>query len=190
MSGWIQTYSGGQVWPLEAVGQIRFVDIAHALSHICRFGGHTNYFYSVAQHCVHAAELMPPEHRIWGLMHDAAEAFLGDWVRPVKQSVGIRSNCGLYWHRLETVEEQLLEAIAGRFDLPWPPPWDLIEDVDCRLIVSERDALLGPPAAPWGVDERVAGRTIDIVAWDAVTARTRFAALAVELGIVAFEESL
>lgn len=59
-------------------------DIAHGLGRVCRFAGHTNRFYSVAEHCVHVARLVPVELGQAALLHDAAEAFIGDVTRPLK----------------------------------------------------------------------------------------------------------
>lgn len=64
-------------------------DIAFALSNICRFVGHTKYFYSVAEHSVMAAQYCSydtenPEKVLNTLLHDATEAYLGDVSSPLK----------------------------------------------------------------------------------------------------------
>jgi len=81
----ILTYTGKHV-DLAAPNPVMIDprDISHALSHQCRFNGHCREFYSVAQHSVLVAYLLPPELKLAGLLHDAPEAFLGDVVQPLK----------------------------------------------------------------------------------------------------------
>lgn len=82
---WFLTYTGRQFRPLyPTVKDITLLDIAHALSHTCRFGGHVKEFYSVAQHCVHVSRLVDPNLKMHALLHDAAEAYCGDVIRPLK----------------------------------------------------------------------------------------------------------
>src|SRR5579885_2784587 len=82
---WIQTYCGVAFYPLDPrPEEILIEDIAHALSMLCRFTGHVKRFYSVAQHCVYVSHRCDPKDALWGLLHDAAEAYLNDISRPVK----------------------------------------------------------------------------------------------------------
>ena len=83
---WIQTYTGLRFYPFEPDPEnVCIEDIAHALSLICRFGGHCKQFYSVAQHSVLVSLNCP--HPLHGLLHDAEEAYIGDVCRPVKRSM-------------------------------------------------------------------------------------------------------
>lgn len=67
------------------VEDIRLDDIAWALSNICRFGGHCHRPYSVAEHTLTVASLLPPHKKLFGLLHDAPEAYLGDVASPLKR---------------------------------------------------------------------------------------------------------
>src|SRR5689334_10911717 len=77
------TFSGEPFWPLDPQPEdIRIVDIAHALSLQCRFNGHTKFHYSVAQHSLIMSFNVPLQFALEALLHDAAEAYIGDLIRP------------------------------------------------------------------------------------------------------------
>ena len=84
---WMITFTGRQFHPLDPrADEVDVCDIAHALANICRFGGHSRHHYSVAQHSVLVSHLVPPELALVGLLHDAAEAYVGDMIAPMKLS--------------------------------------------------------------------------------------------------------
>jgi len=91
-SDWFQTATGRLCFVMSPeLSSIDIVDIAIALSRICRFGGHLRPevpHYSVAQHSVFVSYLVPPELALRALLHDAAEAYLGDAIRPLKNVIG------------------------------------------------------------------------------------------------------
>ncbi|RIA22635.1 hypothetical protein DFO61_3325 [Ectopseudomonas oleovorans] len=82
---WILTQSATQVDILKPQAkQIRIDDICHGLAHVCRFNGQTRHHYSVAQHSLIVADIVPQEHKLAALLHDAAEAYMADIARPIK----------------------------------------------------------------------------------------------------------
>ena len=82
----IRTFTG-KVFDLKILDpeSICIEDIAHALAKTTRFGGHLKEFYSVAQHSVLMAQLVPSELKVEALLHDASEAYLGDMPSPFKK---------------------------------------------------------------------------------------------------------
>lgn len=136
---WIQTYTGIQFWPMDPrPEEINILDIAHALSMLCRFNGHCNRFYSVAEHCVHVSTIVAPEFQLWGLMHDAAEAYLSDIPRPIKRVLA----------DFKGFEEHLLTVIAARFSLSVGIPTEICH-ADGVLLATEKNALMGKEPAAW-----------------------------------------
>lgn len=108
---WFQTYSGRKFNPRTATAaDINIEDIAHALSQYCRFGGHTRYFYSVAQHSCLVHDAMPdqPVLRLQALLHDATEAYMGDVVKPLK----------LVLYDYQKIEARLERIVMRAFNLP------------------------------------------------------------------------
>lgn len=123
------TYTGKVIDPLNAtVDDIEIVDIAHALSNICRFNGHCRKFYSVAQHSVLVSVHVQRQYAMYGLLHDASEAYLGDVIRPIKESDTFK------YYRI--VEHNLTKVIFEKFGLKheMPPNVSLI---DGRLLLAE-----------------------------------------------------
>ena len=115
-------------------------DIAHSLSMICRFSGHTNRFYSVAQHSVRVCNVVEPALQLTGLLHDATEAIVGDMIRPLKQLLP----------SYRTIEERVWKAVATRYRLPLelPPTVDLADKMALKselLQFMEGEAELSDP---------------------------------------------
>ena len=120
--------------------EVKIEDIAHALSHLCRFGGHVLRFYSVAQHSVIVSHLVPPEHALGALLHDATEAFVQDVVRPVKR------HCADY----KAIEEMVAELIDKTFDVWTEHP--AIKRADNMALYAEGVSFFGSVDG-WGLDE-------------------------------------
>lgn len=138
-------------------------DIAHALSNICRFGGHTREFYSVAQHSVLASRIVPPEDALAALLHDAGEAYVGDMVLPLKNL--------LPEYRL--IESGMWLAISMAFGVPLKMPAS-VKRADLVLLATERRDLLCEQALPWVVLDGVDPLPEVIDPWPAGCARAEF----------------
>jgi len=109
------TFTGQRFYPFDPrPDEIYIKDIAHHLSLICRFGGATPWFYSVAEHSLWVSKLSAPPDRLWGLLHDAAEAYLGDIIRPVKRHPCLAD--------FTYAEYTLLSVIMRKFGLPPEEP--------------------------------------------------------------------
>lgn len=109
-SGWIITQSGRKVDVFNPTPEsLDIQDIAHALSMICRFGGHIKEFYSVAQHSILVSYICNKKYALQGLMHDATEAFCGDVIRPIKRNIQFFID----------MENGLHNAINVKFKLHW-----------------------------------------------------------------------
>lgn len=130
---WIQTYTGKKFWALDPrPEEIDILDIGHALSLQCRFNGQCDSFYSLAAHSLNVAEFIAQTYHeqdpfyseylldeseldieyedmiLWGLLHDASEAYLPDVPRPIKK----------FLPEYKSVEDGIMLAVAEKFELP------------------------------------------------------------------------
>lgn len=170
---WIQTYTGRKFYPLDPrPDDVCLEDIAHALAMKCRYAGHCREFFSVAQHSVMVSKMLPPYAAKWGLLHDAAEAYLPDICRPIK---------GAFWIWPSTVvvdtftayEDQLLKVIGQALGLPWPVP-GCVAKADLVCLERERRQLMGPPPEEWDTAKFWDGCTTPIPCWSPKRAEAVF----------------
>jgi len=139
MKNEIQTWSGG-VFDFNNPEDHLFsiYDIAHALSNICRFTGHSTSFYSVAQHSVLVSMIVPPSVALAGLLHDAAEAYMGDVAAPLKALLP----------EYKAIETRVERALLVHFGLN-PVLDPIVKYADQRALVTEaRDLMVRPIVIP------------------------------------------
>jgi 5'-deoxynucleotidase YfbR-like HD superfamily hydrolase len=138
---WIQTYSGRRFTPTNPnPDAIVIQDIAHALSNICRFTGHCSKFYSVAQHSVLVSYLCNQENALYGLLHDASEAYCQDIASPIKKCEEFAP--------YRKVELKIQNAVCKRFGLPEKEPPD-VKKADLLLLATESRDLMGKLRSDW-----------------------------------------
>lgn len=133
--GWIRTGTGGRFWPLDPRPEhVRIEDIAHALSNRCRYGCFARPFYSVAQHSVLVSEHCDPRDALWGLLHDAEEAYspFGDIPRPVKVRLP---------PFVRKVNARIQNAVCLRFGLDPVEP-ESVKHADNAIILDEKAAVM------------------------------------------------
>ena len=129
---WIRTYTGKKFYPTNPMEEhVDIKDIAHALSLLCRFTGHCKKFYSIAQHSIHVAELCPPKYRLYGLLHDASEAYMHDLATPIKERLP----------EYKVMENYLLAKILRSFGLDPQVP-RLVKSADLSMLCYEANSLL------------------------------------------------
>lgn len=160
---WIQTAMGRQFWPMDPRPNEVFIDdIAHALSLLCRFGGHCRRFYSVAEHSVLLSRAAARPFKFWALMHDASEAYVVDVPRPLKPMLA----------GYKQAEDKVMQAIAVRFGLHLGLP-DIVKKLDRAILVDEVRQNMAPAPIAWlELDADPLGVVLQF--WDPDRARREF----------------
>lgn len=158
---WLYTNTGKHFYPFDPRAEdIDILDIAHHLAHICRYTGAVDQHYSVAQHCVHVSKLVLPEFALWGLLHDAPEAYVNDLARPYKRGIPI----------VKEIEDCIMQVICEKYGLCWPMPED-VHHVDKNIVHDEAKRLFRN-APEWIGQYRSFG--LHITPWPAPVAKNMF----------------
>lgn len=142
---------------------LRIEVIAHSLANQCRYTGHCNRFYSVAQHSVLVSQIVPPELALTGLLHDAAEAVLGDVARPLKQMLP----------EFKELEDRIEGIIFHQWGIPQPLPQE-VKDADMVMLATERRDLMEEQQTEWGPTVGYEPLAETIMPWSPGEARWRF----------------
>jgi 5'-nucleotidase len=168
---WFTTCSGLKFYPTAPkASEVKIRDIAHALALVCRFGGHVKEPYSVAQHSVLVSRQLcnyEPTNtllQMYGLLHDASEAYIGDMVRPLKVQMPL----------FLEIEERLMKVIYKAFKLPKLSEREerLLKRADNELLLAERRDILVYTTHRWHIPEKPAA--VDIDPWNWVRAESEF----------------
>lgn len=154
-------------------------DIAGALSKICRFGGHVPRFYSVAEHCCHCydaaiADGLGRDVARLALLHDAAEAFTGDIVKPLKMMLA----------EFSLIESSVESAVNDAFGLEWTVDSSReVKRIDKEMLIAERLSIFGNDGVEWTGQSQVRLREVNVEFWVPGQAEAQFLARAVLCGL-------
>lgn len=145
--------------------------IARGLANTCRFGGQCGRYYSVAEHSVWVSRLVPPELAVRGLLHDAAEAFIGDMPKPLKELLP----------DYQAVETRVEAVVFAKFGFLFLPPE--IKTVDRIMLATEqRQIMRNRDEWKWSAHTQPADITLACYSPD--EAYAFFLERAAELGLV------
>ena len=136
---YVSTFLGNRFYFCDPrIDDVHIEDIAHGLAFQCRFNGQTRAFYSVAQHSLLVARLVPSRLRLAALLHDAAEAYLGDMVKPLKQC----------FPAFSAMEAKVMAIIGKRFGVDtFTDP--AIKRADLIALATEKRDLMPNSTEPW-----------------------------------------
>lgn len=157
---------------------IEIKSIAAALSKICRFGGHCPKFYSVAEHCIHAtllavADGVTGDALVAVFLHDAAEAYIGDMVKPLKVTMP------QYAEAERRVEAAIQEAFAIDFDCFEAT----IKRYDRAMLKVEKLGMWPGDTEKWAGFSDIETRQVNLQYWSPTEAEMQFLAMARSLQV-------
>lgn len=139
-SPYVSTFLGHRFFLTRPrIDDVAIEDIAHGLAYQCRFNGQTREFYSVAQHSLMVMQLVPAPLRLAALLHDAAEAYLGDMVKPLKN----------LFPEFTAIEARVMQIIGERFAVDLEHLDPAIKVADLIALATEKRDLMPHSTEAW-----------------------------------------
>lgn len=164
-SPYVSTFLGHRFYLTRPqIDDVAIEDIAHGLAYQCRFNGQTQAFYSVAQHSLMVMALVPAEERFAALLHDAAEAYLGDMVKPLKN----------LFPEFAAIEQQVMRIIGERFGVDLAHLHPAIKQADLIALATEKRDLMPHSTEAWSYLAGIAPLPETIVPLSPAQAKTAF----------------
>jgi uncharacterized protein len=153
--------------------------IAAGLSKICRFGGQCPHFYSVAEHCVHATALAISDGLVGDtiravFLHDAAEAYIGDMVKPLK----------VMMPQYADVERRMEASIEKAFNVDFLRWAETIKFFDRAMLKAEKTTMWPNDKEKWAGFSEIEDRDISLRFWRPDQAEWQFLAMAKTLHLI------
>lgn len=145
-SPYVSTFLGNRFFLTSPhIDDVAIEDIAHGLAYQCRFNGQTSAFYSVAQHSLMVMSLVPDSLHFQALLHDAAEAYLGDMVKPLKQ----------LFPQFSVIESRVMDIIGQRFAVDLTRLDPAIKRADMVALATEKRDLMPYSTEAWSYLEGI-----------------------------------
>lgn len=166
-TAWIQLANGERynfLTPTDKALTLQVV--AHALGNICRFTGHCSKFYSVAEHSVHVSRIVPKQHALAGLVHDAQECIVGDCNRPLKNELP----------GYKAIEDANWKVFARFFGVAYELPKE-VKLADNQMLLAEyQQIMVRNPKNPWNATwlDGVYAAPVKVQCWSPTRARREF----------------
>ena len=156
----MRTRSGGRFYPANPRPEdMNILDLASGIARECRYGGQMEGFYSVAEHSLLVARVLPDHLKLQGLMHDAPEGLIRDMTRPNKRLLADYAE----------LEDRVWRAVAARFGLPYELD-PLVKQADNDVLLAERAQLFPDDTDEWSIKGEPAPVTITQMPYDVAEA--------------------
>lgn len=164
-SPYVSTFLGNRFFLTNPrIDDVAIEDIAHGLAYQCRFNGQTRVFYSVAQHSLMVMSLVPEKLQFSALLHDAAEAYLGDMVKPLKN----------LFPEFSVIEARVMAIIGHRFGLDLTHLDPAIKQADLIALATEKRDLMPHSVETWCNLHEIPPLPLPIQAMSPQEAKTAF----------------